>query len=199
MSSASYNNLFFCAKVSKSNKSWEYGGVKLLFYFGKILSSSNFFVRNCSIKHICGCIVTTFNTAPLLGRPDLWSWSSTTWDTGHQVPSYLLGEATPSWTLWQSDLMLLLCEMYLSLSPPHHRYPAQPSLNIQTAFNSQLSSPTPHPLHFIKPAPVRKRCSFVQVWLQSQLHNLLARVNSAEYCDNQHLVDFISLHFWCAI
>ena len=124
VSSASYNNLFFCAKVSKSNKSWEYGGVKLLFYFGKILSSSNFFVRNCSIKHICGCIVTTFNTAPLLGRPDLWSWSSTTWDTRHQVPSYLLGEATPSWTLWQSDLMLLLCEMYLSLSPPHHRCPA---------------------------------------------------------------------------
>ena len=90
MSSASYNNLFFCAKVFKSNKSWEYGGVKLLFYFGKILSSSNFFVRNCPIKHICGCIITTFNTDPLLGPSDLWSWSSTTWDTRHQVPSYLL-------------------------------------------------------------------------------------------------------------
>ena len=96
LSSETDNNLFFCAKVSKSNKSWEYGGVKLLFYFGKILSSSNFFVRNCPIKHICGCIITTFNTDPLLGRSDLWSWSSNTWDTRHQVPSYLLGEATPS-------------------------------------------------------------------------------------------------------
>ena len=81
VSSASYNNLFFCAKVSKSNKSWEYGGVKLLFYFGKILSSSNFFVRNCPIKHICG--------ASSQLSIQLLSWDALTYDPDpppHETP-----------------------------------------------------------------------------------------------------------------
>ena len=64
VSSASYNNLFFCAKVSKSNKSWEYGGVKLLFYFGEILFSSNFLreiVKLFLLESVPWCIITSLN------------------------------------------------------------------------------------------------------------------------------------------
>ena len=119
----------------------------------------------------------------------------------HQAPGPLL---SPRRSHPKLDIMTKwlnappLWNVFIAITTPS-AVPSQVWIFKQHLIHSSHSSPTPHPLHFIRPAPVRKRCSFVQFWLQSQLHNLLARVNSAEYCHNQHLVHFISLHFWCPI